>query len=138
MAQARETTAAGHGNSSRIFHLVQEPLWQDAKRSAEQQYLPPTYDADGFIHATADKDLLLGVANHFYRGVQDTYLCLVIDTGRLSSRVVFEPAMPVGKHDAPQGEQTLFPHIYGPLDVSAVIEELRVVRSEDGTFLQIT
>lgn len=34
-------------------------------------------------------------------------------------------------------EPPLFPHIYGPIDAGAVVAELTVVRSDDGTFLSI-
>lgn len=32
-----------------------------------KDYFPPTYEKDGFIHATKDPQLLLGIANHFYK-----------------------------------------------------------------------
>lgn len=50
---------------SYIYHLVQEAKWKDA---GAEGYLPPTYAADGFIHATKEGHLLLPVANHFYTG----------------------------------------------------------------------
>ena len=34
-------------------------------------------------------------------------------------------------------EPTLFPHIYGPIDVAAVTAEMVVTRAEDGAFLSI-
>lgn len=49
-----------------IYHLVQGARWKDAGGDG---YLPPTYEADGFIHATKEAGLLLPVANHFYTGV---------------------------------------------------------------------
>lgn len=48
-----------------IYHLVQEAKWKEA---SGEGYLPPTYAADGFIHATKEGHLLLPVANHFYTG----------------------------------------------------------------------
>lgn len=50
---------------SYIYHLVQEAKWKEA---GGEGYLPPTYAADGFIHATKEGNLLLPVANHFYTG----------------------------------------------------------------------
>lgn len=52
---------------SYIYHLVQEAKWKEA---GGEGYLPPTYAADGFIHATHEGHLLLPVANHFYRGLR--------------------------------------------------------------------
>lgn len=56
-----------HSNmtDSYIYHLVQEDKWKEA---GGEGYLPPTYAADGFIHATKEAQLLLPVANHFYTG----------------------------------------------------------------------
>lgn len=34
-------------------------------------------------------------------------------------------------------EPVLFPHIYGPIESTAVVAELSVVRSEDGTFVSV-
>lgn len=48
---------------------------------------PHTPQQDGFIHLTKDPQLLLGVANMFYKGVADAFLVLVIDSSRLSSKV---------------------------------------------------
>ena len=51
-----------------LYHLVQAGIWASLKEKGAATYTPPTYDADGFIHLTRDADLLLGVANHFYKG----------------------------------------------------------------------
>ncbi|CAN0585263.1 unnamed protein product, partial [Ectocarpus sp. 12 AP-2014] len=75
-----------------IYHLVQGARWKDA---GEDGYLPPTYEADGFIHATKEAGLLLPVANHFYTGLYANavhrFICLRIDTTALESEVRFEP-----------------------------------------------
>lgn len=42
-----------------IYHVAQKDLWQ-AALNCSKPYYPPTYEADGFIHATADPNLLLG------------------------------------------------------------------------------
>ncbi|CAN0552525.1 unnamed protein product [Ectocarpus sp. 12 AP-2014] len=71
-----------------IYHLVQGSRWKDAGGDG---YLPPTYEADGFIHATKEAGLLLPVANHFYTDVPGSFICLRIDTTALKSEVRFEP-----------------------------------------------
>ena len=55
-----------HDSHTSIYHLVQKPLWEEAKAAAATYY-PPTYKEDGFTHATADPKYLIGVANHFYK-----------------------------------------------------------------------
>jgi len=59
-------------------------------------------------------------------------------------QVVYEPAAPVGEKpahgakDAATGEPVLFPHLYGPINPSAVQAELPVTRdAASGAFLSI-
>ncbi|GLC45007.1 hypothetical protein PLESTB_001744300 [Pleodorina starrii] len=149
------TPAAG------LYHMVQKDLWISAKRS-KQPYFPPTYEQDGFIHLTADPGFLLGIGNHFYRGVPGDFLLLVLDPAKLTAKVVFEPAAPVGnkssegllgeagsaagtegttattKEAAGAAEAgPLFPHLYGTIDYDAVQSELAIHRDADGTFVSI-
>lgn len=42
---------------------------------------------DGFTHLTKEAPLLLGVANNFYKGIEDDFLVLVIDSKKLTSKV---------------------------------------------------
>ena len=48
-----------------IYHLVEETRW---RATDAEGYRPPTYDADGFIHATKEAELLVPIANQFYTG----------------------------------------------------------------------
>ena len=45
------------------------------------------YAQDGFIHLTADPQLLLTVANHFYTASQGDWLVLVLDSSKLTAEV---------------------------------------------------
>jgi hypothetical protein len=45
------------------------------------------YAQDGFIHLTADPQLLLTVANHFYTASQGDWLVLVLDSSKLAAEV---------------------------------------------------
>lgn len=65
-----------------IYHMCERPRWEQALRSGTE-YFPPTYDKDGFIHATEDPAMLLGIANHFYKDSKDEWICLRIDTGKI-------------------------------------------------------
>ena len=55
-------------------------------------------------------------------------------------QVKFEPAAPVGTTEPSEGfaaEEQQFPHLYGKINVDAVVEQLQVERSAaDGTFLK--
>lgn len=87
-----------HHAHTDIYHLVQKPLWEQHK-AAGSVYFPPTYEQDGFTHATADPSKLLGVANHFYKDVQADWLCLKMTRATLADAKItlkFEPPAPVG------------------------------------------
>ena len=71
--------------------------------------------------------------------VDDTFLCLELDTATLTSRVVMEAPAPVGDKSAEGGPApTAFPHIFGPIaPLSCVTRELPVERDADGAFVSI-
>ena len=46
-----------------VYHMLPEDTWS----CIQEEYLPPTYKQDGFIHATAVWDLLVDVGNMFYK-----------------------------------------------------------------------
>ncbi|HEY3230534.1 MAG TPA: DUF952 domain-containing protein [Roseiflexaceae bacterium] len=108
-----------------IYHLAPAARWRDWP--AGTPYLPAEYDADGFVHCTAGDELMLTVANHVYRDTPGDFVLLVIDPARLTSPVKWERP---GDDLAP-----LFPHIYGPIDRTAVVEVHQVRRGADGEFL---
>lgn len=105
------------------YHLVPAPVWEAGKAAA--WYTPEAYDADGFIHCTNGIDQLVEVANMFYVDDPRAFRVLILDAGSIASDLRYDD------------EGQLFPHIYGPLNTSAVIGELTVTRAADGTFLSI-
>jgi len=133
---------AAHDAHSDIYHLVQTPLWEKCKANGTTYY-PPTYEVDGFTHATADPSKLLGVANHFYKSVKSDWLCLKMTRSTLAAAgitVKFEDPSPVGTTPALNATQSggmRFPHIYGGIPAGVVIEERVVRRASDGTYLAI-
>jgi uncharacterized protein (DUF952 family) len=87
------------------------------------------YSADslsnqGFIHCSK-ADQVLRVANSFYAG-QSGLVILVIDPSRLKPGLRWEPG--TDKSDE------LFPHIFGPLNLDAVINVLEFPPGPDGKF----
>ncbi|MDQ4045603.1 MAG: DUF952 domain-containing protein [Chloroflexota bacterium] len=103
------------------YHLVPAPLWQEF--AGEPAYVPDSYDADGFIHCTNGLAPLRDVANMFYAGDARDHLVLVLDVTRITSEV---------RYDDPE---RIYPHIYGPLNVDAVIDVLVAEQDADGTFI---
>jgi uncharacterized protein (DUF952 family) len=104
-----------------LLHIAERTHWEsarDAGVSYTMSTLGRTLDDEGFIHCSSDMAQLEGVLGRFYTGVRPEDLALlVIDVSRLEAPVRYEPA----------GDE-LFPHVYGPIPVSAVIE----VRSVPG------
>ena len=114
-------------NESKIagitYHLVPEPVWERSRHAAT--YVPEAYGQDGFIHCTNGTDRLVDVANLFYVDDPRTFRVLIIDVGSIESDVRYD------------GPDQVFPHIYGPLNTSAVRGELGVRRDDNGVFLSI-
>jgi uncharacterized protein (DUF952 family) len=73
-----------------IYHMCVSRDFENANNDGEL-YFPPTYHQDGFIHATAEPELLLSVGNHFYKSDTNHWICLGIDVSQLVSRVKYEP-----------------------------------------------
>lgn len=120
--------------SSRILHLVPSAEFRALADSAP--YRPRQFDADGFIHCTVEADVLLGIANNFYKNVPGEFIVLVIDPARVTAPVKFEPPIPPPPPGSPLAAH-LFPHIYGSLNREAIVETRTAVRAEDGTFLSL-
>jgi uncharacterized protein (DUF952 family) len=108
-----------------IYHLAPAARWRDWP--VGQPYLPAEYDADGFVHCTAGDELMLQVANTFYRGVPGDFVLLVIEPDQLAAPLKWERST--------DGLATLFPHIYGPIDRAAIVEVRAVRRGANGEFL---
>ncbi len=104
-----------------IYHLVPEPEFQALSR--ENLYTPAWFEQDGFIHCTAEPETLLAVANDYFRQSEVPVLVLVIDRKRINATVKFEPPAPVpGSGTSHLQDEYLFPHIYGPLNLDAIIK----------------
>ncbi|WP_241681408.1 DUF952 domain-containing protein [Pseudactinotalea terrae] len=69
---------------------------------------------EGFVHA-AFPHQVDGVARRFYADVTEPLVLLEIDPGALDAEVVVEAGDPAD----PSSER--FPHVYGPIPVSAVV-----------------
>ena len=116
-------TAAASKSAGITYHLAIQQEW-DAQKHGEG-YVPDAYEVDGFIHCTNGLDLLTEVANMFYKGSGDLRVVLVLDVPRIDAAWRYDD------------ELQTFPHLYGPLNPSAVIDELPVIRNEEGFFFYL-
>lgn len=99
-----------------IFHIALRTDW-DAACAAGGPYeistRGRTLQEQGFIHCSRDEEQVGRVLRAFYADCADLddLVLLVIDTDRLNAPVRHEPV-----------DGDVFPHLYGPLPLSAVIE----------------
>jgi uncharacterized protein (DUF952 family) len=103
-----------------IFHIAARSAWETALETGS--YLAPGYEAEGFIHLS-DPPQVVRVADARFRGARDlVLLCVAVD--RLRAPLCYEPGDP--------GSDELFPHLYGPLEVDAVVRVLPLTEGADG------
>lgn len=106
----------------RIFHIATAADWTTAKRSGSYQTstLGRTLAEEGFIHASR-REQVAGTFHAFYAEVREPLVLLAIETDRL---------------DVPWREDEVdgatYPHIYGPLNRSAVVD-VQPLNSDGGT-----
>jgi uncharacterized protein (DUF952 family) len=102
-----------------IYHITSNSEWQSARSSGT--YLPQGYTQDGFIHCSKGSQVIR-TANRFYTGQKELVL-LKIESDLIPSKVVEENL---------EGGSELFPHIYGPLPVTAVVAASPLNSAEEG------
>ena len=100
-----------------ILHITSRREWDAAQAVGE--YRGDTLDSDGFIHCST-RQQVMEVANAHFRGQRDlVLLCIVEDKVQVEIR--YEDLYDAGQE---------FPHIYGPLNLDAVVA-VEEVRSEE-------
>ena len=103
-----------------IYHIASIADWS----SASDMYRGDTLESEGFIHCSRAHQVL-PVADAFFAGRDDLVL-LGIARARVSAEV---------RDENLEGGDELFPHIYGPLEVSAVVSAEPLERQGDGHFV---
>ncbi len=100
-----------------IYHLVPADEWSESAHT----YEPPSLAEEGFVHCSG-RDQVARVAEHLFTGRQDLLL-LEIDPSRLTAEVVWEDLYDLEED---------FPHVYGPIERSAVVRVLPFPPEEQG------
>ena len=130
-----------------ILHIVKRDEWEAAARRGS--YAPASLRVEGFIHCSTEAQVI-DTANRFYRG-QRELIVLCIEEKRLQAELRWEaPAQPHGAAapspklsrkrtgEAPEiaGEAAgeLFPHLYGELNIDAVVRVVELPCEADGSF----
>ncbi len=102
-----------------IFHIATANDWSAALASGvyTTSTRGRTLEQEGFIHA-ARAEQWRGVHARYYADAGEPLVLLEIDTERLASHVVLEPAV--------AGGDETYPHVYGPIDPAAVLRAVPV------------
>lgn len=112
-----------------IYHITSLLAWNEARQRGD--YRTDSLATEGFIHCSTEKQVV-PVAEKYYKG-QDSLILLVIEPERLTSDLKWEPpaegAPPPG---VPEG--SLFPHIYGPINLEAVVRVFDLKSQPDGKY----
>ncbi|PKP19604.1 MAG: DUF952 domain-containing protein [Bacteroidetes bacterium HGW-Bacteroidetes-21] len=111
-----------------IFHITTSKEWGNAQLKGE--YLAPSLKTEGFIHSST-LNQVIDTANAFYKG-QPGLVLLCIDENKLIAECKYEKPTSLGHHDPKIAN--LFPHIYGSLNISAVIKVVDFPTGENGLF----
>lgn len=107
-----------------LVHLCGARDWQAAAGSG--RLAPESLLTSGFVHLSTQEQAHLP-ATRLFAGRHDL-LAVYVDPRRLEAPLRWEPGLP---QDPPSMR---FPHLYGPLPVSAVVEVRPYLPQPDGTF----
>jgi uncharacterized protein (DUF952 family) len=104
-----------------ILHITQREQWEQAKNLGT--YRSNTLDTEGFIHCSTVAQVI-GSANRFFKDLPDLVI-LKIEIDRVIPEIRYEGA----------DRTNLFPHIYGELNIDAVIDSIDLEAHSDGSFI---
>jgi uncharacterized protein (DUF952 family) len=110
------------GTARPLLHITTLAAWTVAL--ADGVYTTESLHTAGFIHLSTSETVALP-ANALYAGRTDLML-LVIDAARLAAPVRWEAGDPHA--------DLVFPHLYGPLPVGAVVDVVPYEPGADGVF----
>lgn len=105
-----------------IFKIVHRDEW-DAAKHADHYDGSAKDRADGFLHFSTAKQLM-GTLQKYY-AAENNLLLVAADEELLGAALKYEPSR----------DGALFPHLYGPLPVSAVKWARGITRDGNGGFV---
>ncbi len=105
---------------STILHITKGTQWEEAK--SINIYRGDTLESEGFIHCSTPQQVIK-VANTFFKS-QKGLVLLCIESNKVEAEIKYE--------GVETGER--FPHIYGPLNINAVVQVLKFEPEKDGLF----
>lgn len=106
---------------NKIYHIIPNADWEKALK--ENVYIATSIAKEGFIHCSLAHQIP-EVANYNFKGRQDL-LILEIDVSKLNHEVRFEDLYNSNED---------FPHIYGALNLNAILRIAKFPTLDDGSF----
>ncbi|MBM7414793.1 MULTISPECIES: DUF952 domain-containing protein [Nocardiaceae] len=110
-----------------LVHMCPAADWEASVAAGE--VAPASLAEQGFVHLSTPQQVHLP-ANRLFAGRRDIVL-LSVDPTRLKGRLEWEPGVPGGPGSM------LFPHLYGPVPLTAVVEVQPYLPDDDGTFVAV-
>lgn len=107
-----------------LYHVIASVDWEQAL--ATNFYAPPSVELEGFIHCSGSPEVALEVGNRYYRDFAGDFVVLLLDQSKIAAPVQWDPV-----------RDTFFPHIYGPLNLDAVVRVVPFPRDAYGEFLPL-
>ena len=98
-------------NRSHIYHIANAADLPTPGGSAE--YRCASLSSEGFIHC-CEQQQLVGVVSRYYQDVDDVFL-LILDVDQIEAPLILENTV---------GGSELFPHIYGPINATAIKQRI--------------
>jgi uncharacterized protein (DUF952 family) len=102
--------------------MTPQLLWES--QADQPLFMAPSLEIEGFIHCTAELEMLEQVANRFYQDIPGSFIIACIAPDRLNAELRWEMA-----------DGHIFPHIYGPLNRSAVESVIPFPRTDRQAFI---
>jgi uncharacterized protein (DUF952 family) len=106
---------------SKVYHITTDAAWEQAR--SEGAYSAESLASEGFIHFS-NREQVLWVAKRYYQGLPSLVL-LEVDAERLLAELRYEESEP----------GMFFPHLYGPLNLDAVVAAHPFPPQADGSFM---
>lgn len=103
------------------YHLTPRAWWEAADPVAPLG--APSLETEGFVHCTDGADAMVATANRHYATDPRPFVILAVELDLISS--------PWRAEDPAR----IYPHIFGPIDRSAILAVTDAPREEGGSFL---
>ncbi len=96
-----------------IYHITTLPYWTDAQKQGF--CTAPSLQTEGFMHASTEIQVS-ATLERFFKGQNDVVI-LQIDESKLTSPLKYERATDIDQD---------FPHIFGHINLEAIVEVQKV------------